>query len=252
MPRQYRHNRRQGGKVFRVLEFGLALYVCCACRPVVAAEAAIRRMDFGAFSPAGGLLLGEHYASCGKLDSGAESLATDDDTWVFRGVAAWGLWMRSLDSDADGIADDHDWDDDNDGLLDRDEISRLLSVGASTDSKLADSDGDGWDDRVELLRGYDPLDPDAILRIDSIRKTPQGVEISWSGRAGEAYRIRAMADTGESLNECWVADAGQTDVSSAPTGSMVTGTFVDSSKYGNVRAVLYRIEYTEPIDGGTR
>jgi hypothetical protein len=63
---------------------------------------------------------------------------------------AWQL-TDLTDTDDDGIPDIQDTDDDNDGLLDVDEVTLH-----GTDPLLADTDGDGFDDAMELAYGSDP------------------------------------------------------------------------------------------------
>ncbi|MBI5728436.1 MAG: hypothetical protein HY984_01635 [Candidatus Magasanikbacteria bacterium] len=67
------------------------------------------------------------------------------------------------DQDRDGIPDaeeaklglsNRDFDTDHDGLSDIDEI-----IIWKTDPKNPDTDGDGFGDGVEVLRGYNPLGP---------------------------------------------------------------------------------------------
>ena len=58
-----------------------------------------------------------------------------------------------LDTDSDGIGNNADPDDDNDGLTDSAE------AGYGTNSLLADTDGDGINDGVEITYATDPLDP---------------------------------------------------------------------------------------------
>jgi hypothetical protein len=54
------------------------------------------------------------------------------------------------DVDADGMGDDCDADADNDGMPNVEEVKR------ETDPLKRDSDGDGYEDRVEVLNGSDP------------------------------------------------------------------------------------------------
>lgn len=61
-----------------------------------------------------------------------------------------------LDTDSDGAGNACDTDDDNDGLSD----SQEQALG--TDSLLADTDGDGFDDGVEVNIGSNPLDNSSI------------------------------------------------------------------------------------------
>ena len=65
---------------------------------------------------------------------------------------AWQL-TGLIDTDDDGIPDVQDADDDNDGLLDVNEITQH-----DTDPLLADTDGDRFDDGMEVTYGSDPLD----------------------------------------------------------------------------------------------
>jgi hypothetical protein len=57
-----------------------------------------------------------------------------------------------VDNDMDGVADDLDLDDDNDTISDLDEATY------GTSPYLADTDGDGVNDNVEIAAKYDPLD----------------------------------------------------------------------------------------------
>jgi hypothetical protein len=64
------------------------------------------------------------------------------------------------DTDSDGAGDICDDDDDGDGLLDADETNTGVYVSpgdTGTDPLLADTDGDGFDDGVEVAYGTDPV-----------------------------------------------------------------------------------------------
>ena len=64
-----------------------------------------------------------------------------------------------LDTDEDGIGNNSDPDDDNDGMPDEWELQYMLNpfVDDSTD----DSDGDGWSNIKEYEGGTDPNDPNS-------------------------------------------------------------------------------------------
>ena len=64
-----------------------------------------------------------------------------------------------MDTDGDGIGDNKDTDDDNDGYSDLDETLQG-SDPKNPDEKPVDSDGDGISDFLEILQGTDPNNPD--------------------------------------------------------------------------------------------
>lgn len=57
-----------------------------------------------------------------------------------------------------------------------------------------DSDGDGSTDAQEVLAGTDPNDAGDYLRVLDAGRTPGGVELSWSSKAGRTYDILFSAD----------------------------------------------------------
>lgn len=66
------------------------------------------------------------------------------------------------DNELDGQGDACDQDDDNDVILDIYETNTGTFVSATdtgSDPLLADSDGDGFDDGIEVMNGTDPNDP---------------------------------------------------------------------------------------------
>ena len=74
---------------------------------------------------------------------------------------------ETLDTDLDGIGNNADLDDDNDGLFDIDEDingNGIVDAG-ETDSLNPDTDSDGFNDGEELDAGSDPLDSESIPTI---------------------------------------------------------------------------------------
>ncbi|WGZ95557.1 MAG: hypothetical protein QJT81_06100 [Candidatus Thiothrix putei] len=70
---------------------------------------------------------------------------------------------KPVDTDGDGIADVVDTDDDNDGLLDTEEAA------LGTNPLLADTDGDGKDDKTEVGANLNaPVDTDGDGKIDAL------------------------------------------------------------------------------------
>ncbi len=78
---------------------------------------------------------------------------------------------RLRDSDRDGLPDwweeryfgnitaaEPNADTDKDGLTNLEEYQYYEKTGKELDPKKADSDGDGWNDKDEIIKGYDPTD----------------------------------------------------------------------------------------------
>ena len=74
-------------------------------------------------------------------------------------AALSGCLAKKLDTDGDGITDDKDTDDDNDGMPDTWEKAHALDGKNATDAK-ADLDGDGLTNLQEYLNGTDPKKDD--------------------------------------------------------------------------------------------
>ncbi len=99
------------------------------------------------------------------------------------------------DNDRDGVGDNADQDDDNDGLSDTAEIA------GGTDPLRADTDGDRYSDLDELRMGSDALDrhdPDyRVKNVTAVGMLDGRVRISWEG-SGDArivgYTVWALED----------------------------------------------------------
>jgi hypothetical protein len=95
-----------------------------------------------------------------------------------------------LDHDGDGLADETDPDDDNDGMPDRTELSgEAFDPATPTDIFAADSDGDGASDRTEVVAGTNPADRNSNLQIREVRDCNGVVLVTWSSRNGRRYRV---------------------------------------------------------------
>ena len=100
-----------------------------------------------------------------------------------------------LDTDGDGLANEADSDNDNDGLKDVDEISGIaFSPLTPTDVNDADTDNDGSSDGEEAGAGTDPTDPNASLQITATKRSGADVLVSWRSRMGKTYRLLRSDD----------------------------------------------------------
>lgn len=106
------------------------------------------------------------------------------------------LLRPDLDTDADGLVDELDPDNDNDTLSDADEIGGgLFSPGTPTLVNVADSDGDDVHDGAEAFAGTDPTDPESLFAWVSMSNGPSGRVVQWRARGNNEriYVVRAAA-----------------------------------------------------------
>jgi hypothetical protein len=95
-----------------------------------------------------------------------------------------------MDNDVDGIADENDPDDDNDGLADIQEIEGVaFDPETPSNPFLRDSDGDGMTDSVESLSGTDPSDVQSRLTIVHLARDLSGFHLTWKSREGRKYDL---------------------------------------------------------------
>ena len=150
-----------------------------------------------------------------------------------------------IDTDGDGIPNDQDIDDDNDGILDTDEIANGLNPLDPSDA-TADNDGDGYTNKEEIAKGTDINDanskptPEVITRTITIRKgfglygmnssmtlaqliEKIGVDNLLSINSnGETYQLKYVQDDLEFLNDftklepfkaVWIEVANEVEIS---------------------------------------
>ncbi len=112
------------------------------------------------------------FATQANFDVGHSALIEDTDGTTYETVFDW--TREGPDSDGDGLTDDsetlfhgtdpYDFDSDDDGLSDYEEITR----NNPTNPNYWDSDGDGLSDGLEVYLGYDPLNPNSPIPASSL------------------------------------------------------------------------------------
>lgn len=110
---------------------------------------------------------------------------------LYQGFLSGAVLFTNLDHDADGMCDETDPDNDNDGLTDMDELhGALFPVITATDVNDADSDADGAGDGAEAVMASNPLDADSLLRLTLIQMAQDGtVTLTWQAQAGVEYAV---------------------------------------------------------------
>jgi hypothetical protein len=153
------------------------------------------------------------------------------------------LMFPALDHDHDGLPDENDPDDDNDGLADTLELSgSAFNPLTTTDPFRADSDQDGMSDAQESAAGTNPLDTNSLLRITRILRSGTGVLVTWQSREGYTYDLMGAAAV-------WDVATNAVAVTNA-TASMGTGvwreTVTSALDSGGGTNRFYRIRLTVP------
>ncbi len=111
------------------------------------------------------------------------------------------LLAPAADADGDGLADELDGDDDNDGLADVEEITGMaFDPVAASDPLRADSDGDGHGDGAEKAAGTDPLDSGSVFALLDMVADGDEMTVSWRSRAPYRYDV-ISAEAPEGLRE---------------------------------------------------
>jgi hypothetical protein len=103
--------------------------------------------------------------------------------------------VPGLDTDGDGLADEIDADNDNDGLTDLAEVGgNAFMPTTSTDINDADTDDDGASDGAEAQAMTNPQDANAVFVITAITAAGAPVNVEWSARSGKGYNLFAQDD----------------------------------------------------------
>ncbi len=139
---------------------------------------------------AGGRMTGASLTGLSAVaQPGGVSVSTGGTYTHYAGFLGCAILLPNLDTDSDGLADELDPDNDNDGLTDLDETAGgQFNPTTSTDLNDPDSDDDGTVDGDEAVAGTDPLDDTAYLRITELSEGGPAT-ITWTARGGKTYRL---------------------------------------------------------------
>jgi hypothetical protein len=117
-------------------------------------------------------------------------------------------------------------------------ISWLVSYYGVTNDydalALSDSDGDGAPAWKEYWAGTDPANPQSVLKMLSVDKSGEDVDISWSSVTGEVYNVYRSTD----LTAAWPADSLTNNMPADLSG---TNQFTDVDAMTNGSA-FYRVD----------
>jgi hypothetical protein len=117
-------------------------------------------LDPGVLNSAGSLQVNGEISNIGSVGQ-LGSIVSAGNAQAFGGFFHSHALPGAADTDGDGLSDAFDADNDNDG---------------STDIR-------------EILAGTDLDDAADVLRISGIEAGPDGVRITWPGKAGRVYRV---------------------------------------------------------------
>lgn len=105
----------------------------------------------------------------------------------------------SVDTDKDGIVDELDLDNDDDGIDDLGEVGgTAFDPETPTNPNDPDTDGDGLTDLQEQQTGTDPTDDEMYLRFTDMREVSGGIELQWLARSNWVYDLYWEDDLGSS------------------------------------------------------
>jgi hypothetical protein len=153
-------------------------------------------------------------------------------------------FVNTTDTDLDGIIDSVDLDDDNDGILDSDEITRNFLQLSSTDLGLSinDFNQSGTAD-VSDQYGYAANSGNVVVTYNHINVGPGGGLYSYNGLPNPTYTITSTISTLLRLDHGKTLQAGGTDGFIVSDGSSYTFTTtliagIANTSAGNTLSVI--------------
>ena len=148
-------------------------------------------LDAAGSRTTGGSLI--HVSAVGQ--PGAVTVSEGGTFTHYGGFLSCITFFPGLDTDGDGLADELDPDNDNDGLTDLAEVSGGAFMPATaTDINDADSDDDGVSDGAEAAAMTNPQDANAFFGITLITAGGGPVNVEWTARSGKSYNLYGLDD----------------------------------------------------------
>ena len=155
----------------------------------------------------------------------------------YTGFLASIVLSPSLDSDQDGVPDENEADNDDDGIEDGAEIlGSSFAPSVPTDPNNPDTDGDYMSDGDEIVVGTSPTNTASVLAVAGITYGESGIQVDWTGGSSVTQFLMRC----ETLLPTGVWEAIFTN--SPPTASEAG--FLDTSATN--RAYFYRIGIKRP------
>lgn len=146
-----------------------------------------------------------------------------------------------LDTDGDGVPDEFDVDNDDDGLADTDElVGSEFDPGTVTDLNDADSDDDGMTDGAEATAGTDPMSGNVLLRITAVDDATNGTMVTWLARSNRTYEVWYAPDIAGAGGFVPVATV-LVSAAAPPPWYVVTNAYLDAGASGTTNCGFYRV-----------
>jgi len=180
---------------------------------------------------------GDLYFSLNRTATINGVTGSDDDVWVYNGVATSRHFVNTTVPDAaDVVSLDEAVDTDGDNLTDLEEVSGtddpasaiadggapIDPDGTTTDPNDPDSDDDGYSDGQETVAGTDPHDMFDLLQVMKIEAVAGTNKLTWPAKADRTYAVQAS--TNASVGFFDVASGLTTSTTNMMYGHVVPGT----------------------------
>lgn len=98
----------------------------------------------------------------------------------------------------------------------------------------ADPDKDGYNNNAEYISGTNPVDPNSVLRVESVRLDATGATVRWLSAPGKRYQVYARPQVGP--GGAWQA-VGEPVVSNGSTAQFVDMGVTDLLRFYRIQAL---------------